>query len=166
MRESIAHKQTNQYLYTRTLLSTAAIQQHVLSYRFILASLWLHTRMALPEDLDALCTQQLFRAAESSHLEDFDLSLDLQTGWSAPCGLSWAAEVVGSGGAREGFSRHDHVDWGRGLEYKVLLSADRSLGTTCQIHLRQRTLPTPTWLLPASLSYVTLSSNLIGGDGW
>ena len=34
--------------------------------------------MALPEDLDALCTQQLFRAAESSHLEeldDFDLVL-------------------------------------------------------------------------------------------
>jgi len=34
--------------------------------------------MALPEDLDALCTQQLFRAAESSHLEeldDFDLIL-------------------------------------------------------------------------------------------
>jgi len=34
--------------------------------------------MALPENLDALCTQQLFRAAESSHLEeldDFDLVL-------------------------------------------------------------------------------------------
>jgi len=37
--------------------------------------------MVLPEDLDALCIQQLFRAAESSHLEeldDFDLVL-LQT---------------------------------------------------------------------------------------
>ena len=34
--------------------------------------------MALPEDLDAVCTQQLFRAAEFSHLEeldDFDLVL-------------------------------------------------------------------------------------------
>ena len=34
--------------------------------------------MALPEDLDTLCTQQLFRAAESSHLEelnDFNLVL-------------------------------------------------------------------------------------------
>ena len=28
--------------------------------------------MALPEDLDALCTQQLLRAAESSHLEELD----------------------------------------------------------------------------------------------
>ena len=36
--------------------------------------------MALPEDLDALCIQQLFRAAESSRLEeldDFDLVLVL-----------------------------------------------------------------------------------------
>jgi len=49
-----------------------------LPYQFILASLWLNTRMALSEDLDTLCTQQLFRAAESSHLEeldDFDLVL-------------------------------------------------------------------------------------------
>jgi len=39
--------------------------------------------MALPEDLDALCTQQLFRAAESSHLEeldDFDLVLSQTSG--------------------------------------------------------------------------------------
>jgi len=45
---------------------------------FLLASLWLHTRMALQEDLNALYTQQLFRAAESLHLEeldDFDLEL-------------------------------------------------------------------------------------------
>jgi len=28
--------------------------------------------MTLPEDLDAPCTQQLFRAAESSHLEELD----------------------------------------------------------------------------------------------
>ena len=31
--------------------------------------------MVLQEDLDALCTQQQFRAAESSHLEDFDFDL-------------------------------------------------------------------------------------------
>jgi len=39
--------------------------------------------MSLPEDLDALCTQQLFRAAESSHLEeldDFDLVLSQTSG--------------------------------------------------------------------------------------
>jgi len=47
-------------------------EAEVLSYRFILASLWLHTRMALPEDLDARSIQQLFRAAESSHLEELD----------------------------------------------------------------------------------------------
>ena len=42
-----------------------------------LASVWLKYRMALSKDLDTLCTQQLFRAAESLELEldDFDCVL-------------------------------------------------------------------------------------------
>ena len=81
--------------------------------------------MALPEDLDALCTQQLFRVAESLHLEDFDLFLDLQTSWSTPCELSWAAEVVG--GLLCPMVQVSYTPWGRSLCYYT----PRAFGTQC-----------------------------------